>query len=64
MKSGISPYSSAKKSDWPNITNILIKNHPLNEKEIVKFCLSAWKNLFNSSIGERFDMSIYYLLHI
>ena len=62
MKSEISPYSSVKKSDWPNITNTLIKNHPLNEKEIVNFCLSAWKNLFNSSIGEhelRFGVHIF-----
>ena len=51
MTNNKSPYTNYSKDNWKNITNSLIDNHPLNEKEIVSFCLHAWENLFNSSIG-------------
>lgn len=52
MKSNNSPYSNFNKSDWPAITSDLIQKHPLTEDEITGFCLAAWQNLFNSSIGK------------
>jgi len=51
MTNNASPYTNAKKSDWKQITNSLVETHPLNEDEIICFCLDAWDNLFNSSIG-------------
>lgn len=52
MTTNTSPYTKFQKSDWTKITNDLIEKHPLNEQEIVNFCLAAWQNLFNSSIGQ------------
>jgi hypothetical protein len=46
-----SPYAKFNKHDWLKVTNDLIDEHPLNETEIVNFCLAAWHNLFSSSIG-------------
>lgn len=51
MTINVSPYAKFKKSDWVKVTNDLVEAHPLNEKEIVSFCLAAWDNLFTSSIG-------------
>lgn len=51
MTNNVSPYAKTKKSDWIKVTNELLEAHPLNEKEIVEFCLAAWENLFSSSIG-------------
>lgn len=51
MTKYVSPYAKFNKSDWIKVTNDLIDAHPLKETEIVDFCLSAWENLFSSSIG-------------
>ncbi len=51
MRNNISPYAAADKSAWPKITQKMIDSHPLNQTEIVNFCLAAWDNLFTSSIG-------------
>ena len=51
MTNNASPYAKFKKSDWIKVTNDLVEDHPLNEEEIVSFCLAAWDNLFSSSIG-------------
>jgi ScaI restriction endonuclease len=52
MTTKTSPYAKFQKSDWTEITNDLIENHPLTEQEIVSFCLTAWQNIFSSSIGQ------------
>jgi hypothetical protein len=51
IKNNSCPYAEFNKSDWRDITNKLIKKHPLNEDEIVRFCLDAWDGIFSSSIG-------------
>lgn len=51
MITAASPYTQSAKSDWLQITHDLIANHPLDEQEIVGFCLTAWQGLFSSTIG-------------
>jgi hypothetical protein len=46
-----SPYAGKNKAKWPDITQELLDRHPLEEKEIKKFVLAAWDDLFASSIG-------------
>jgi hypothetical protein len=46
-----SPYKNKKTEKWKNITSGLIKNHPLNEKEIVKAVLESWDQIFSSKLG-------------
>ena len=46
-----SPYSGKSVDEWPAITENLIKNHPLPEKDIVDAVLTAWDMIFKSAIG-------------
>jgi ScaI restriction endonuclease len=46
-----SPYQGKEVKDWQEITDRLIKNHPLSEKEIVDVVLKSWDDIFNSNIG-------------
>lgn len=46
-----SPYNKKKTSEWESITLELIKNHPLDEKEIVKAVLKSWNQIFDSKLG-------------
>lgn len=47
-----SPYSGKNKSDWKDITNQIINDHPLKKKSLVKMVLVAWDNIFDTSIGK------------
>lgn len=46
-----SPYKDKDVQEWQNITNNLISEHPLDEKEIVSMVLKSWNDIFNSNIG-------------
>jgi hypothetical protein len=46
-----SPYLNKDKSEWLKITEGLIQDHPLTEKEIVNVVLQAWTDIFKSKIG-------------
>ncbi|MCI5158188.1 MAG: ScaI family restriction endonuclease [Candidatus Electrothrix sp. AUS1_2] len=46
-----SPYVGTNKAKWPDVTQELLDRHPLEEKEIEKFVLAAWDDIFESSIG-------------
>lgn len=48
-----SPYSSKDKSQWEKITNDLIMDHPLHEEKIVDIILTAWDNIFSSTMGNQ-----------
>lgn len=47
----ISPYYEKDISEWSNVTEELIKKHPLTEEEIVTAVLEAWNAIFESKIG-------------
>ena len=46
-----SPYSGTDTSHWKNTTNQLVADHPLDEKNIVNMILTAWNNIFLSTMG-------------
>lgn len=46
-----SPYTGKDKSQWKSITEQLIKQHPLNENDIVSVISDAWRDIFETSIG-------------
>lgn len=47
-----SPYSGVDKSQWLEITEQIIKKHPLTENDVVSLVLSAWEDIFETSIGK------------
>jgi len=47
----ISPYLKKDKSKWKAITEEIIKKHPLDENKLVEMVLSAWSDIFETSIG-------------
>lgn len=47
-----SPYTGIDKSQWLNVTEQLIQKHPLSEDDVVNLVLSAWENIFETSIGK------------
>jgi hypothetical protein len=49
-----SPYLNKPKSEWLDITENLIKCHPLKTSEIVEVVLESWKWIFKSKIGDFF----------
>lgn len=46
-----SPYAGKDKSEWKSITEQIVQEHPLSEDSIVDMVLSAWGNIFETSIG-------------
>jgi len=46
-----SPYFKKDKSDWKAITEKIVTEHPLDEGELVDMVLSAWSDIFETSIG-------------
>lgn len=46
-----SPYDGKPISEWKKITENLIKEHPLNEKDIVSTVLESWESIFESTLG-------------
>ena len=46
-----SPYLNTDKEKWTEITEDLVRTHPLDEVELVKMVLEAWNNIFKTSIG-------------
>lgn len=46
-----SPYSRKPVSKWSEITDELIKKHPIKTGEIVETVLKSWDDIFNSKIG-------------
>ncbi len=48
----VSPYKGKPKNQWKRITKRLVKKHPLDTEELVDTVLTAWNNIFMSSIGE------------
>lgn len=47
-----SPYSGLDESEWIDKTNELIKDHPLDQKEIKKVVLTCWNCILNTTIGD------------
>lgn len=46
-----SPYAGIDKSQWKDVTENLILNHPLDEQVLVSTILAAWNNIFETSMG-------------
>ena len=46
-----SPYNNKEEFQWKDVTEKLIKAHPLTEKQIVNAILISWKQIFDSKIG-------------
>lgn len=46
-----SPYLNKSTNEWSDITDYLIKKHPLKTTEIVKIILKSWEWIFKSKIG-------------
>lgn len=46
-----SPYSGADRSTWPEITQRLVREHPLDAEEIRSAVLDAWTGIFSTTIG-------------
>ncbi len=46
-----SPYFNIVVDKWKLITEKLIKNHPLSEKQIIDAVIISWKQIFESKIG-------------
>ena len=47
-----SPYSNHTKNNWYSVTEDLINKHPLKEDDMVDIVLSAWNDIFETSIGK------------
>lgn len=47
-----SPYENKDKAGWLAITDKLVSEHPLKEEDLVSMILSAWNNIFDTSIGK------------
>lgn len=45
------PYKNKDVSEWQSITEKLIKEHPLSQKEIVEAVLISWDEIFDTLIG-------------
>jgi len=48
-----SPYENVPVEKWKTITKKLIEEHPLSTEEIVDVVMSAWKSIFDSSMGTK-----------
>ena len=48
----ISPYDGLEESEWKSKTSELVKEHPLDQKEIKKVVLDCWKCILNTAIGD------------
>ena len=46
-----SPYFQVPSAKWVAVTEKLIKEHPLDEDEIVEIVLESWRSIFTSAIG-------------
>lgn len=46
-----SPYEGLKPDQWQAVTDKLIEEYPLTEKEIVDSVLGSWNDIFQSKIG-------------
>lgn len=46
----ISPYKGVDVNNWANVTNNLIKDHPLKEDFLIKTILDSWASILNTTI--------------
>jgi hypothetical protein len=46
-----SPYDGIPEDKWVERTKRLIRQHPLDMKEVVDICLGSWNSIFDSKIG-------------
>ena len=53
-----SPYIDKKPETWKDITETLIENHPLNERDIIAAVLEAWNKILNTKIGGELKIGI------
>ncbi len=53
MSHPVDPYGGVPPGRWPAVTERLVRDHPLDQDEIVESVLAAWKNLHASTIGRR-----------
>lgn len=47
----ISPYANKHKSEWKKITENLVSEHPIGDNTLVDMIISAWNDIFQTSIG-------------
>jgi hypothetical protein len=45
-----SPYAGKPASEWPKITDRLIRKHPLKSQELVDAVIEAWRLIFSESV--------------
>lgn len=53
-----SPYFNSSIAEWPNITNSLLQQHPLNTTELVEIVLLSWDKIFRTKIGEELQIGV------
>lgn len=49
-----SPYFDHAIETWPDITNELLRDHPLHPEDVVSIVRRAWDAIFRSTLGEGF----------
>lgn len=53
-----SPYDNIPISNWQEVTEELIKSHPLSEKDIVNSVLESWDKILKTKIGEELQIGV------
>lgn len=48
-----SPYLGKHVDQWNEVTEELLKRHPLDQEEIVDVVLQSWRDIFNSKLGPK-----------
>ena len=52
------PYKNIEKSNWKLVTEKLVNEHPLSEKEIVEVVLLAWDGIMKTKIADELQIGI------
>ncbi len=53
MRAGDSPYTGVRPTQWLNVTERLLKDHPLDGNEIVELLLRTWDSILSSGFGSK-----------
>lgn len=53
-----SPYENKSVNEWKQITEQLVKSHPLDTNEIVSVTLEAWQKIMSTKIGDELSIGV------